>query len=178
MKYFSAVMTTIPRLATQASGLVTKVVGERSADLVQTVTILSGRDEVDKFWRDPENLSQAFGNLATVQSSGSDVFVWKLQGKSDETQSWRTRLQRSDNALWFVADGPDGDTGDRAQLMVTYQQAPNGLGTEVTLTAASPLRDFVTQGALFQVLYRARALLQTGEIPTLSHNPSPRETTH
>ncbi|SLH72109.1 Uncharacterised protein [Mycobacteroides abscessus subsp. abscessus] len=26
----------------------------------------------------------------------------------------------------------------------------------------------------FKVLYRARALLQTGELPTLAHNPSAR----
>lgn len=48
------------------------------------------------------------------------------------------------------------------------------LGTEVTLTLQLPAPNVVLRGAAFKVLYRARALLQTGELPTLTPTPAAR----
>jgi uncharacterized membrane protein len=165
----------------QVTGLATKIVGHHSGDggRSQTVTIGRSREEIDQFWRDPEQLSLALGNIATVRSPESDVFEWILSAGPGGTQTWRTRLLASDDGLRFVADPADtGGTGARAEVVVTYRPAPNDLGTEVTLAAATPFPDFLTGAALFTVFYRVRALLQTGEIPTLSHNPSARDTAH
>ncbi|MCE4267673.1 hypothetical protein [Rhodococcus globerulus] len=165
----------------QLAVLVVKALGRGGRGMcAQTVTINCGSDEVDTFWRDPEKLSQVFGNLATVRSPESDVFVWMLSG-ADETQTWRTRLHSSDRELRFVADGADRADSDRSKhtaVVVRYRPAPNDLGTEVTVEAATPFPDFITKAVLFKALYRARALLQTGEVPTLSHNPSAREGAH
>jgi len=38
----------------------------------------------------------------------------------------------------------------------------------------SPLPGLLTGAIAFKLLYRMRALLQTGELPTLEHNPSAR----
>lgn len=166
----------------QLAALVVKAVGHGGPGMcAQTVTINCGSDEVDTFWRDPEKLSQVFGNVATVRSPESDVFVWMLSTGSDETQTWRTRLHSSDRELRFVADGADRADSDRSKhpaVVVRYRPAPDDLGTEVTVEAATPFPDFITKAVLFKVLYRARALLQTGEVPTLSHNPSAREGAH
>jgi uncharacterized membrane protein len=165
----------------QVTGLATKIVGHRSGDgdRLQTVTINRSREEIDQFWRDPEQLSLVLGHIATVRSPEDGVFVWMLSAGPPGTQTWRTRLLASDHGLRFVADSADTDgTGDRAEVVVTYRPAPNDLGTEVTLEAATPFPDFLTGSALFAILYRTRALLQTGEVPTLSHNPSAREAAH
>jgi uncharacterized membrane protein len=165
----------------QVTELATKIVGHHGGGggRSQTVTINRSREEIDRFWRDPEKLSQVLDPRARVRSLEGDVFEWMLSAGPGGTQTWRTRLLASDDGLRFVADPADtGGTGGRAEVVVTYRQAPNDLGTEVTLAAATPFPDFLTGTALFTVLYRVRALLQTGEIPTLSHNPSARDTAH
>jgi uncharacterized membrane protein len=165
----------------QVTGLATKIVGHRSSSggRSQTVTIGRSREEIDQFWRDPEQLSLVLGHIATVRSPENDIFEWMLSAGPAGTQTWRTRLLASDHGLRFVDDAADTHgTGDRAEVVVTYRPGPNGLGTEVTLEAATPFPDFLTGAALFTVLYRTRALLQTGEVPTLSHNPSARDAAH
>ncbi|WP_280506943.1 hypothetical protein [Nocardia farcinica] len=64
--------------------------------------------------------------------------------------------------------------GGDAQLHIEFAEAPADLGTEVTLRVTAPVPGLLTGAVAFKVLYRARALLQTGELPTLAHNPSAR----
>lgn len=147
----------------------------------QTVTISVGSNDMERFWRDPERLSQVFGDVATVSSPENEIFVWTLSIGTGEAHTWRTRLHTADGELRFVAvsgDDANSDSINDATVVVRYRSAPVDMGTEVTLKAATPFPDLFTETVLFKALYRARALLQTGEAPTLSNNPSARKGAH
>lgn len=135
----------------------------RSAATRQTVTVTRPVDEVDAFWRDPQRLSAAFGDLGEVRFTEPDRYRWRLR-VGDEEVDWDSRLTPGNPSLRFV-----DDTGHRIE--VGRRPAPGGRGTEVTLSADLPLPDLLAGAAVFTVLYRMRALLQTGEVPTIALNP-------
>jgi hypothetical protein len=64
--------------------------------------------------------------------------------------------------------------GDNKSITVELRSAPHDLGTEVTLHVEAPGPAFISGAVAYTILYRARALLQTGEVPTLASNPSAR----
>ncbi|MBS3693880.1 hypothetical protein [Rhodococcus qingshengii] len=164
-----------------AVGLVTKVAGHGgSGEHAQTVTIGRARDEVDALWRDPDLLSSVFGDAVTIRMVEGGVFEWKLSSRADETDVWRSKLVEAGDSLRFVTDDKDAtDEGSKpAELVVSSREAPSDLGTELTLRSDSGLPAVFTKTFLFRALYRARALVQTGEVPTLAHNPSARDSAH
>jgi uncharacterized membrane protein len=173
-------MDNLDKAKDQITEVATKVLrrGSNSAGGAQTLTISRGREEIGQFWRDPEKLSQVLGDIATVRSTEDDIFEWTLSAGASDGRTWRTRLLDGADRLRFVAvdDGSTDESDDGAEIVVTLREAPNDLGTEVTLEANTPVPDFLTGTALFTILYRSRALLQTGEVPTLAHNPSARDT--
>ncbi|MFC3961092.1 hypothetical protein [Nocardia jiangsuensis] len=142
--------------------------GER----VQAITIERPRAEVERFWHDPEQLSRVLGTVGEVRPRGSDGYTWVLHGEKDT--EWETTLSTDAEGLRFsTADDPDGP-----HIRLTFAAAPADRGTEVTARVAAPVPGILTDAAVFKVLYRARALLQTGEIPTLQPQPAARESDH
>jgi hypothetical protein len=85
--------------------------------------------------------------------------------------SWDSRLIADSGRLRFVSTSQDGGT----EIILDFSEAPRGQGTEVTLRVKSPAPALLSGALAFKALYRARALLQTGEIPTLRKNPSARK---
>ena len=63
---------------------------------------------------------------------------------------------------------------ERLTFIVAFRPAPNHLGTELSLRLKTPAPDLLTGALAFKILYRCRALLQTGEVPTIRSNPSAR----
>ncbi|WP_280445722.1 hypothetical protein [Nocardia brasiliensis] len=162
----------IDKAKDQLTDLVGKVVGgsDRSGNS-QTVTIARPRAEVEQFWRDPDKLSMALGDLGVVTATGPTSFTWTMPGH--DSPAWHTRLVAEEGRLRFLdAEGPAPGTAHEIRL--TFADAPRGLGTEVTLQVNTPIPDLLMGAADFKVLYRARALLQTGEVPTIAHNPAAR----
>ncbi|MFF0496715.1 hypothetical protein ACFYU5_09950 [Nocardia aobensis] len=172
--------------------VVTKVVGAASGrGHPQIVTIGRPRAEVERLWHDPRLLSRVFGEMASVDSAegarddsaegarddsaDGTRYVWRLGPDDGETVTWTTTLAEEPDTLRFTGTGT-GDDAAGTYLQVNFRDAPHGLGTEVTLSVRAPLPDILTDTAAFAALYRARALLQTGEIPTLAANPSARAT--
>ncbi|MGK8523858.1 SRPBCC family protein [Nocardia asteroides] len=141
----------------------------------QTVTIARPRAEVERFWRDPENLSQVLGDVAEVRSTEPSIYEWTLHSGTDGRTTWKTTLREEEGHLRFV--GPtdaDAPSAQGLELELGFRDAPRDLGTEVTMRAKTPLPGLLTGAGMFTALYRARALLQTGEMPSLAHNPSAR----
>lgn len=172
-------MNYIDKAKEQLTDLVGKVIDTgSSAGNTQTVTISKPRAEVEEFWRDPEKLSQVLGDVAEVRSTGPRSYEWVLRHGDDERVTWDTTLITDEEGLRFVRAAGDGAPEERAQIQVTFREAPRELGTEVTVRVTSPIPDLLTGAATFKALYRARALLQTGEVPTLEHNPSARAGAH
>ncbi|WP_040801020.1 SRPBCC family protein [Nocardia higoensis] len=162
-------MHTIDEVKHQVNDLVGKVVGaggERTS--VQSVTIAAPREQVEECWRDPVRLSRLLGDTGEVRSN-ADRVDWTF-GHDDAQTTWRTTRTTEPDGLRYSGDLAGSD----AELRVEFTQAPKDLGTEVTVRVRSALPGLMTGAMAFKLLYRMRALLQTGELPTLEHNPSAR----
>lgn len=163
-------MQTIDEVKHQVTDLVGKVVGaggQRTS--TQSVTIEGPRERVEALWRDPVRLSRLLGDIGEVHAS-DDRYDWVIGHDDGPQATWRTTLTTRDNDLCFSGDLE----GSAAEMCVEFAQAPKDLGTEVTVRLQSPLPGLLTGAMTFTLLYRMRALLQTGEMPTLEHNPSAR----
>jgi uncharacterized membrane protein len=149
----------------RVAGAVKKVVDAQPARATaQSVTIACPVERVAEFWGDPHQLSVVLGEIADVDVSGSDRYRWRMLDHPDV--AWESRVIREPDGVRFVGGGNE--------LAVSYRPAPNDLGTEVTLRATTPVPGLLSGAAAFKVLYRIRALLQTGEVPTIRSNPSAR----
>ncbi|WP_039798733.1 hypothetical protein [Nocardia araoensis] len=158
------------------SDLVGRVIESASSySSSQTVTIARPRAEVEQFWRDAANLSEVLGDVAEVRSTAPSIYEWTLQASADGRPTWKTTLREEEGHFRFIgAADQDSTSGESLEIELCFRAAPRNLGTEVTMRARTPLPDLLTGAGMFTALYRARALLQTGEVPTLAHNPSAR----
>jgi uncharacterized membrane protein len=153
------------RVLGSVKGAVTKVVDAAPPRATaQTVTIACPVERIAQFWRDPLQLSVVLGDIAEVEASGDDRYRWRLLEGPDA--SWESRLVAEKDGVRFVGDG--------SELAITYRAAPRDLGAEVTLRATTPVPGLLAGAAAYKVLYRLRALMQTGEVPTLRSNPGAR----
>lgn len=150
-----------------AAGVIDKVV-EKAPDATngQTVTIKATVVEVEELWRDARRMSVVLGDLGDVEYSGPDRYRWHLHAGPVST-TWESRIHTDEGGLRFAGD--DGN-----EILVHFRPAPNHLGTEVTLKTKTPAPDLLSGALAFKLLYRCRALLQTGEVPTIRNNPSAR----
>ncbi|MGI4896105.1 MAG: hypothetical protein ACRYF3_13430 [Janthinobacterium lividum] len=116
-------------------------------------------------------------------------------GSGPETSAVLVEFEAPRHYRWSVAGAPVGTelvvdphglsftTSESVTVFsVLVHPAPAGLGSEVTFTLDLPVPDLpvpdlVKGGLAFTMLYRLRALLQTGEIPTLGDVPSTRTRT-
>jgi uncharacterized membrane protein len=139
---------------------------------VQAVTIGRPRAEVMQFFTDASRLSEVFGDVAEVSSTGPDRMRWKFAGvDGDGGPEWECVVVTEDDArLRFVDVDPNASTG----IVLELRDAPRDRGTEVIAQVSSPAPGALSGVLTFKALYRARALLMTGEVPTIRHNPSAR----
>lgn len=140
----------------------------------QSITISCPQVVVVHFFQDAEQLSQVLGEVADVHKTGADDRLrWVVRKGPLNGVSWESRVISEDRRLRFVDTGQND--GIANEIVLDFSEAPRGRGTEVTLRVKSPAPRLVSGALAYKALYRARALLQTGEIPTISHNPSARE---
>ncbi|ORJ64017.1 hypothetical protein [Mycobacterium simiae] len=151
----------------QALGIANKVINHLPRhDKAQTVTIACPVERVEQFWADPDQLSRVLGDIGDVTAVAPDRYRWRLRSGPEAT--WESKLVPQPVGVQFVG------TADDNSLIVTYRPAPHDLGTEVTLHAKTPVPGLLSGAVAYKLLYRLRALLQTGELPTLRSNPSAR----
>lgn len=161
----------------------------------QTLTIARPAADVLAAWRDPEVVSRLLGDVATARAEADGR--WTLTPAAGE--ALRARPVEVDGGLELrraegegprapqedVRDSEDdtegGRTGEQPEqgdegvlLRVSTRPAPGELGTEVTCEVARELSAGVG-GVPFTLLYRLRALLLTGEVPTIEPQPAARE---
>jgi uncharacterized membrane protein len=135
---------------------------------IQAVTVGRPRAEVMGLFADANRLSEVFGDVAEVSSTGPDRMRWKFTGGDLE---WECVVVTEDESrLRFVDVDPNESTG----IVLELRDAPRDRGTEVIARVSSPAPGALTGLLTFKALYRARALLTTGEVPTIRHNPSAR----
>ncbi|SEH48200.1 hypothetical protein SAMN04489835_0321 [Mycolicibacterium rutilum] len=157
--------------AKQVIGKVTeKVTDAATAEShIQAITIGKPRREVIDLFRDPVGLSQVFGDIADVHEAGVDRLRWAFFG---DGPAWDCVVSLEDESrLRYVDVDPEKDIG----VTLLFRDAPQDRGTEVIGKASAPAPGALTGLVIYKALYRARALLQTGEVPTIKHNPSARD---
>ena len=163
--------------------------GRRSGGPVaQTLTIAVSVGDVYAACRDAEVLDRVFS--AGVEDVGVTFeaprrYRWTVAGTTVETE-----LVVDPHGMSFTEVGSGqrstgaGPTGEgpaegspaeaRTLLSVEVHPAPQELGSEVRFVLDLPVPEKVAGALAFTVLYRLRALLQTGEVPTLAEVPSNR----
>lgn len=155
-------------------GDITEKVGERvtSESRVQAVTIGRPRSEVVTMLRDADTLSTVFGDVAEVCQTGTDRMSWTFGSDDASGPEWDCVVAAEDDVrLRYVDVNPESDIG----VVLEFRDAPQDQGTEVIARVSSPAPGALTGPLVFKALYRARALLMTGEVPTIKFNPSARE---
>jgi uncharacterized membrane protein len=139
---------------------------------IQAVTIGRPRNEVMHRFQDAGFLSQVFGDVADVSEAGPERLRWTFKFDGNGGTPWDCVVATEDDAqLRFVDVNPDKD----ASIVLNFRDAPQDRGTEVIARTTSPAPGVITGPLTFKALYRARALLTTGEVPTIQYNPSARD---
>jgi uncharacterized membrane protein len=155
----------------QARLLVEKVTGSDGRESgVQAVTVARSRHDVIAAFRNPEFLSQIFGEIADVDATGPDRLHWTFHGPGNDDVGWECVITAGDTEVTYAG----AESGGPAEIVVAFRDAPQDRGTEVVARVSAPAAGLLTGPLTFKALYRARAVLQTGEIPTIRRNPSAR----
>jgi uncharacterized membrane protein len=149
-----------------------KVTDAASTDSrIQAITIARPRPEVLQLFQDPNRLSEVFGDVADVTSTGPARMRWKFVVDGSEGPEWDCVVVTEDETRVRFVDVNPGQAG----IVLEFRDAPQGRGTEVIAKVIGPAPGALTGALAFKALYRARALLMTGEVPTIEYNPSARD---
>jgi uncharacterized membrane protein len=154
-----------------------------STIVASSITVNRDREPVYLFWRNASNVALLHEWIVGVDETVDGQPLWRIRLPGGRTIEIPTRLVEEvelERVAWESLD----DGGFR--LGVELRDPPDRRGTEVTLSARAPgpggplrpLRRFTTRMAeaqLDEMLRRARALLETGEIPRTDGQPSGRQ---
>jgi uncharacterized membrane protein len=161
-------------------GLVARRAARRQPPPLQlrrSLTIGKSAEELHRRWREPATLVRVMEPLAEVTVLDSRRTRWTLPLPLGRRMEWTCEVVEERPAAllrWRAGDGgPVQNEG-----VLSFRPAAGDLGTEVTLQLslgpAALLPDLVGKMAAEKVLRRFKSLVETGEIPTVSHNPSAR----
>ncbi len=171
MGYLDTAVSTAKGRLRQALGAVTNRTDNQQQS--QSVTIRCDRERVQGFFRDPDQLSKVLGDIADVQRTADDRLRWEFRQGPLDGAGWESMVIEDTGRLRFVDAGEDSAAGN--EVILDFSDAPRGQGTEVTMRLKAPVPALLSGALAFKALYRARALLQTGEVPTIRKNPSARK---
>lgn len=164
------------------------VINDKSADIKtkHAVTILRPPSEVYAFWRDFKNLATFMKDIERIDVVSQTRSHWVVHLKSGPKAEWDADITEdipgqaiswasvqgseveTSGSVWF--EKATGNQGTVVRLMMDYK-VPGGKFAELAafLTGESPEILIKTN------LKRLKALLETGEIPTVQGQPSGRD---
>lgn len=154
-------------------------------EVERSITIGRSADELHRRWRDPATLTRVMAGFAAVSAGGNGRLHWKIDGPFGRTYEWDSEAVNdgsSDSISWHAIDGADlpnegsvrfhpatGDRGTVATLHFRFDPPGGALSAAAKLLGHKPL-GLAADG----VLRRFKALVETGEIPTLERQPAAR----
>lgn len=156
-----------------------------AVEVERSITIGKPPDELYQFWREPKHLTRIMGHFAEVTSASADRQRWIVHGPLDRSASWETQVVEDRPGEFLRWESLKG-AALSSESSVSFRPAPGDRGTEVTLhvrfdppggalgNAAITQLDIVPSTLVNEALRRFKSLAETGEIPTLEHNPSAR----
>ena len=166
----------------EESARVASIVSPPASSSVKTLTIGGSTDEVFAMVRDPDSLRRVVKTFADVQASTDDEISFALPTPTGDSLPLSLRLAEEQAGELLRWESPSGAEVP-VELEARFRPAPTRSGTAVTLRlrlTGSPAegvpRLFGLVGSAFatRLLYRLKALFETGEVPTLERNPSAR----
>jgi len=159
------------------------VSGGAAKKVVKACTINKSPEELFRFWRQLENLPRFARHLASVTQRPGKESHWEAKWPSGVTTEWdAVIIVEHENALiaWETLEGSE----IRNAGSVRFEPAPPGRGTEVTVQIdyvpplgklGAAIAKFYGEQPEIQVeddLGRFKALMETGEIPTIEGQPT------
>jgi len=156
----------------------------QATTVTRSIVVDRPAEECYEVWRDPEQFSQVMGHVADVSAAGEDTLRWTVEAPGGRDLSWETRIVEDDPGQivrWETASDALVSTDGVVRFRETEEQV-----TEVTLaltldppggslgTAVLRRLHVVPDAIAGTALDRFKSLVETGEIPTLSENPSGR----
>ncbi len=171
----------------QALGINTTKDGaiDEQPEVERSITIEKPANELYLFWREPRNLSRIMGGFAQITAVGENQEHWQVPAPFGRTIEWNTQIveDRPGELLhWRALD----ENAIDSEGIVRFRPAPRDWGTEVTLhlrlnppggilgNIVARRGGLVTRLVAEKALRRFKSLTETGEVPTLEHNPSAR----
>ncbi len=155
----------------------------------RSITVEKPAAELNRFWREPESLSKIMGSFVEVTKVSNDCAHWRIRGPFGRNVEWDTQIveDRPGEILrWKSMSG----TQIPNEVSVRFHPAPKDWGTEATLRfhidmqggilanwRAKRLR-MLPRLLAEKGLRRFKSLAETGEVPTLEHNPHARAGAH
>jgi uncharacterized membrane protein len=151
----------------------------------RSITVEKPADELYRYWRDPQELSKILGKFGEVTVVDGNRMHWHMNAPFRRKMEWDTQIveDRPGQVLrWESLAGASmpnqgtirfspapGDWGTETKLYFRFEPPGGALGR----TAVKRL-NIVPRLFVEKVLRRYKSLAETGEIPTLEHNPSAR----
>ncbi|NOK17113.1 SRPBCC family protein [Corallococcus carmarthensis] len=159
--------------------------GKHLLEVERTITVGRPADVLYRLWREPSTLSRLMANFADVTPTDGDGRHWQVHGPLGREMSWDSHLVE-DRPPEFMRWESTGNSPMETGGWVRFKPAPANWGTEVTLHLAfSPPGGVLAEALakrlhaipamqMMKTLRRFKSLAETGEMPTLDHNPSAR----
>ena len=172
----------------QALGVNTASNDENAApiEIEQSVTVRRDAGELYRLWREQGTLNRVMAPSAEVNPKEGGETEWTLRLPLDQSVRYVTRVTEEREAE-FMRWESAGEGAPKMSGTLRLAPAPADWGTEVRLTlsleapggslgralaqALGPVPKLFAQKAL----RRFKSLAETGEIPTLHHNPAARQ---
>lgn len=154
-------------------------------DVERSITVEASPEELYDRWRDPETHEQMWAHFADVTQTDEDRQHWAVGGPMDVALEWDAEVTEDEPGAFLRWESLPGATvpnegsvrftrrGDGESTAVHLHVSFDPPGGSVTTAMAERL-DVVPKTAAGQALQRFKALVETGEIPTLEGNPSGR----
>lgn len=159
--------------------------GAYTPEVTCAITIGKSAEELYRLWRDPQRLSRIVGDYVEVTEISANRQHWSMHIPPGLNVKWDAQIvedRPGEFLRWTSLEG----TRLPNEGSIRFQPAPGGRGTEVKLhvrfnppggvlggTVVKRL-GFVPRLFAEQALRRLKSLAETGEIPTLAHNPAAR----
>lgn len=158
-------------------------------EVERSITIGADARELRRAWLEPSTLPRVMAPFAEVRVEGDGRAHWTVRPGLGRELSWTTRVVEDlpgERLRWVALEGAELPN----EGSLRFRPAPAGRGTVVTLHwrfdppggalggAAAKGLGFVSDTLAGKVLRRFKSLVETGEIPTLAHNPAAYHGTH
>jgi uncharacterized membrane protein len=153
-------------------------------DFHTTITVNKPPEEVYRFWRQLKNLPRFMRHLRSVSELDSRHSHWVAETPMGMTMEWDAEIvddQPNKRLRWRSTAGSNMDHDGE----VVFAPAPGGRGTEVHVqlrykpatgmrSAMAKLSHKLTEQFLKEDVRRFKAVLETGEAPTIAGQSSAR----